>query len=71
MPNVYAEQGIEQGIEQGQRLLARHILERQFGPLPEALTEKLQTLDAGGIEELLDIALNCTTLEELTSEWRM
>jgi hypothetical protein len=39
--------------------------------LPEALTEKLQTLDAGGIEELLDIALNCTTLEELTSEWRM
>lgn len=59
------ERGIERGIEQERRQMTRHILEKQVGPLPEVISEKLQTLDANALSEVLDIALSTPTLEAL------
>ncbi|WP_017327601.1 DUF4351 domain-containing protein [Synechococcus sp. PCC 7336] len=50
--------------EEGQRMLAR-LLSRQFGPLPQAVASSLQAIAAPErLEELVDAALEATSLED-------
>ena len=60
------ERGIERGIEQGiqqekQRtrwLILMRILRRHFGELPLSLEERLGTLSADALDQLIDVALD-------------
>lgn len=62
------EKGRSRGFHEGQVTLVRAVLERRFGPLPERLVERLNSLPA---EKLVTIGVNAMTaksLEELGVE---
>ena len=65
----WMEQGIEQGIEQGEqkealRLVSR-VLNRRVGELDAAVIDRLQQLSVSKLEELLDVALDFTSIADL------
>ena len=70
MITVYEQRGIEQGIEQGIVIGERRTLLRQmnqkFGPVPEAIVARIQSIsDVAELERLSDQILQATTVEEM------
>lgn len=63
------EQGLEQGLGQGRRQEALAILTRQlnrrFGPLPQAVHNRLESADIEQLENWIDRILDATTLEDV------
>lgn len=59
-------QGLEQGLEQGRRELLLDLLERRFGPLPDAARKRVQSLSAPEeLSRLAERVLDARTLEDL------
>ncbi|MBC7529165.1 MAG: DUF4351 domain-containing protein [Chthonomonadaceae bacterium] len=63
------EQGIVRGIEQGQRdgeiRFALRVIKSKFGPLDEALMERISGLELPKVEDLAGVLINFQTVKEL------
>lgn len=59
------QQGREVGREEGQREALRILLEDKFGPLSPAVMQRINSLPADQLKELLRAVSKATTLQEL------
>jgi hypothetical protein len=61
------EQGIERGIEQERRSLISLLLEQKIGQLPDALTNRITSLDLEKLSDLAIALLNFNSVDDLTN----
>jgi hypothetical protein len=61
-------QGVQQGILQGKREVLREQLDDKFGPLPNRVTERLQSLSEERVHALTRAILRALSLQELGLE---
>lgn len=59
------QRGLRQGLEQGERALLRRMLSRRFGPLPQAIEERIDSASSAFIDAVSTRLLTASSLEEL------
>jgi predicted transposase YdaD len=57
------QEGLQEGLQEGQCRMLRRLLERNFGNVPTSIMEKLRTLDASRLEDIMELALSSESLE--------
>ncbi len=59
------ELGLQQGLQQGRLEILRRLLEKRFGPLPNAAATRLYALSETELDQLALRILDASTLDEL------
>ncbi|MEP7120378.1 MAG: DUF4351 domain-containing protein [Byssovorax sp.] len=57
--------GLEKGRDEGARLTLLRQLRRRFGPLPDRVVVRVNTVDAALLEVWIDLVVTETTLDEV------
>lgn len=65
---AYVEQGLEQGIGLGEALVLKRQLARRFGPLPDALLQRIDSAPREHLELWLDRILEAASLDEVFAD---
>jgi hypothetical protein len=60
--------GRAEGILEGKRDLVRHLLQRRFGTIPDALNEWIAAADQAALEAIADRLLTAATIDEILTE---
>jgi predicted transposase YdaD len=63
-------QGIEQGFLQGEAKALRSLLVEKFGIIPEAIEQRLSSLNAAEIEAAIKRVLKADKIEDVFGEWQ-
>jgi hypothetical protein len=63
----WEEKGMEKGMEKGQRSLIFLLLEQKVGQLPNALTDRINTLSLQTLESLAISLLRFESIDDLTT----
>ena len=65
----WIEEALEKGLKEGQATASRRLLtlqlEQRFGPMSEAVRQRVQTLTSEQIEPIMAAILTAPSLEEL------
>jgi predicted transposase YdaD len=62
------KQGMQQGMQKGRREILRRLLEKRFGPLPNAIETRLSALSEAQLDEIALRLLDAGSLDELFSD---
>ncbi|MBD2340932.1 DUF4351 domain-containing protein [Calothrix sp. FACHB-156] len=61
------EEGRQEGRQEGEQILVLRLLQKRLGDLPEQLRLRIQTLSLNQLEELSEVLLDFTAIEDLLS----
>ncbi len=65
MFDMIRQEGRQEGLQEGRRLSLLRVLEKKFGPLDETVRQRITTVAAERLGELLDAAATAMSLPEV------
>lgn len=64
-PKEWERKGLQKGMQKGEAAVLRRLLTRRFGPLPDAIEQRLQQASIEELEHWADNILDVSTLDEV------